>query len=455
MTGEALRALAEQVEACSGIWLERGGRLGSLARLKGVAAVGPASAPDRELINAVTVNHTWFFRDGEQMGVLAQLLRTGWPAGRPVHLWVAGCSTGEDAYSLALLAEEAGRPAQILATDINTAALARAAEGRYSAWALREFPARFRGRLRPDGKQFGVEPSLRERVRFDWHNLVQPPPRPEGADGWDLILCRNVLIYFRLERAVDTLGRLGAALRPGGWLFLGSSEVIYGAPENLEIVQHGTRVGLRRTAGGAPGTPRAATPARPAPPAASSTVLPAPSRSAPCLSPSPTPPPAQAISRAPAPAPTLEPAAGSPGEPDAVHLVSEGNALLDAGKAEEALERYALAQGADPLFAEAHLCSGIALHLLDDPARAADALRSALFLCPSLWPASFYLALCYQSLGLERDARLEYERLLATVEQPVELQSRGRLVSDLHAWKQEVRLLARKRLQALAPRSAG
>jgi chemotaxis protein methyltransferase CheR len=458
---DALRALAQKVEALTGIWLERGGRLRSLAGQLGDgseprASVASLGREGCELINAVTVNHTWFFRDGEQMQVLARLLCEGWPAGQPIHIWIPGCSTGEDAYSLALLAAEAGRPADILATDINTVALRQADQGSYGAWTLRELPKRFGARLTAEGKQFRVDAALRGRVRFEWHNLVEPPPRPEGNGGWDLIVCRNVLIYFRLKRAIDTLRRLGAALRPGGWLFLGSSEVVYETPERMELVQLGPRVALKRmVADASPASRRSV-----ALPRLASPQIPVPARLAdrrPCAGPA-------ALVHAPrgsgafAMEQGLDPAmdAGAALEepyPEAVRCVSEGNALLDAGEAARALERYAQAQGFDPLFGEAHFFSGVALHLLDDPQRAADALRGALLLCPGLWPASFYLALCYQSLGLERDAGLEYERLLATVEQPVQLHSRGRLVSELHAWKQEVRLLARKRLLALSHRA--
>lgn len=132
-----------------------------------------------------------------------------------------------------------------------------------------------------------------------------------------------------------------------------------------------------------------------------------------------------------------------------------GNALLDAGDTASAQERDALAQGLDRLLAKAHVVTGVALRLLD--LRSAQRTHCVVARCSclqSLWPAYFYLAICYQSLG-DGFAVLECERQLATADQPVQLQSRGRLICDFHAWKQEVRLHANNRIRTLSRPRAG
>jgi Tfp pilus assembly protein PilF len=125
--------------------------------------------------------------------------------------------------------------------------------------------------------------------------------------------------------------------------------------------------------------------------------------------------------------------------------VSEGNDRLEQGSPTAAVEWYAQAIQADPLCVEAHLFSGIAFHQMGDAMAAMRALRSALFLDPGLWPAAFFLALSYETLGMAPDARREYRRVVETHQLPVELRSRGGLLRDLDAWKRDVVMLARKR----------
>jgi chemotaxis protein methyltransferase CheR len=156
--------------------------------------------------------------------VLAQHL-AALPPGRPLSAWSAGCATGEEAYTLAMMLRDLGRcPGgdRILGTDVSARALEVARTGRYRAWSLRQLPAALRARHFDDepGSVRVVAPA-RAPVRFAHHNLLGPPPH--GAP-FDLVVCRNVLLYFKAEAARSLLGRLHAALRPGGLLLVGPVE---------------------------------------------------------------------------------------------------------------------------------------------------------------------------------------------------------------------------------------
>ena len=266
----AAEGLFALIESWSGICLERGGAGESLQRFLhgrtrelGLPSIdayltlldGPLRAERDRLLDAVTVNYTWFYRDGEQLDDVVKLLRDGWPGGAALNVWVPGCATGEDAYSMAMLARLAGREAYVLGTDVNSASVAFAKEARYGSWAMRELPADLWRFFAPSGKgAHRVVDELRERVVFERHNLVEPPRQAPGG-GWDLILCRNVLIYFSRARADETHERLGASLAPGGWLLIGASEAVYQEPAGLRLARLGGRAALFRPGQGADAVP--------------------------------------------------------------------------------------------------------------------------------------------------------------------------------------------------------
>lgn len=203
--------------------------------------------------NFFTINVSEFLRDPARWEdlarvVLPRLYREG--GGRPLRVWSAGCANGAEPYSLAMLLWELapGQPHRILATDIDEAVLARAMRGSgYQEAELRHVDAARRARFftrAPDGT-YAVTPVLRARVTFRQHDLLTGVP----GHGWDLIVCRNVVIYFT-ETAKRTLYmRLAEALRPGGVLFVGGTEVVTAARE-LGFVPLLTsfyqKVGLRR-----------------------------------------------------------------------------------------------------------------------------------------------------------------------------------------------------------------
>jgi chemotaxis protein methyltransferase CheR len=196
------------------------------------------------LINAVTVSETHFFRDTAQFNaliekVLPQLIERKRPL-RTLRIWSAGCASGEEPYSIAMLLRDLLPDVDqwaitIIGTDINTASLARARSASYGSWAFREDRAKYM-RLRyftPSGNRFGLAPAVRQMVTFRRLNLVEPcyPSYETNTMLMDLILCRNVTIYFSTNVTQWVVDRFYDALADGGWLVVGHAE------PSLEIYQ--------------------------------------------------------------------------------------------------------------------------------------------------------------------------------------------------------------------------
>jgi chemotaxis protein methyltransferase CheR len=180
----------------------------------------------RALAEMLTINVSEFFRNPEAWETLAhEVLRPRLAVGESFRAWSAGCSTGQEPYSLAILLRELApaTPARILATDVDAAALAVAARGRYEPAQMSGLsPARReRAFLHQEGG-WVVRPEIRALVTFRRHDLLTDP----APTGFDLVLCRNVVIYFAEEAKEALYSRLAAALRPGGVLFIGATETI-------------------------------------------------------------------------------------------------------------------------------------------------------------------------------------------------------------------------------------
>jgi len=185
-------------------------------------------------VNALTTNLTSFFREEHHFPVLAELLRER--GQRPVHLWCAAASTGEEPYSMAITAIEALGPAagnvQILATDIDTQVLAKANAGVYAHERVERLSeARLRRFfLRGTGANAGkvkVRPELRRMITLRRQNLLDT--RWESTGPFDAIFCRNVLIYFDRQTQQRVLQRFATVLAPDGLLFVGHSEALHHA----------------------------------------------------------------------------------------------------------------------------------------------------------------------------------------------------------------------------------
>ena len=216
-----------------------------LAALYADAAAG---GPGWEIILAQLTNgETYFFRNTPQFEALRQhilpeLIQRR-RATRHLRIWSAGCATGEEPYSIAmtladLLPKDNPWQVSILATDINPQFLARARDGLYGSWSFRETPEAVRERFfTPEQKRWRLHPSIRRMVTFARLNLVEPcfPAILNGTYAQDLILCRNVTIYFDEATTHQLIERFHSTLLPGGWLIVGHAEPQASANQRFEL----------------------------------------------------------------------------------------------------------------------------------------------------------------------------------------------------------------------------
>lgn len=374
----SLELLAEAIRRESGIGI-RSGRLEVLRAALGRAAPGldPAAAVQvvagrgagrrllERLIDEVAVKETFFLREPHQ------LRRIDWPAlvaaagrqgARRARVWSAGCATGEEPYTLAMLACDAlgsmHPPVAIVGTDISSSALAVARRGRYGRSPLRSLDAAtIQRHLRREDGEFVVRDALRELVEFRPHNLALDSRPPEGQGPFELAVCRNVLIYLDPGAVDHALRSLERALQPDGVLLLGAADrlcVPRGASGSQRLLGH------------------------------------------------PAPPP---------PEPR--------GEPDDAEQTGQVRAALSAVEAGSlGLARAAAdeALAADPFNPEGHFVRGTVELAAGDARAAVQSLRSALYVEPTFALAAFQLGRAYEALADRGAARRAYERALRTSE---------------------------------------
>ena len=193
------------------------------------------------LLDALTINVTHLYRDRDVWeGVAERVLPALWASPAPTLLtWVAGCASGEEAYTVAslwhLFGEGMGVGARldrlrIVATDLDPGALAVAREGRYGRAAFRDTPVHVRHRYFTPGEPAAALPVLRDLITFERGDLLSTAPAPGSVH---LITCRNVLIYFDRPSQDTVFQRFHAALAPGGFLVLGKAESLLGASRDL------------------------------------------------------------------------------------------------------------------------------------------------------------------------------------------------------------------------------
>jgi chemotaxis protein methyltransferase CheR len=230
-------------------WSDLDGKAGPAAREFGFDDAGAfvdwlASSPmTREqtetLASHLTINETYFWREpkifealGEQ--ILPELIRSREGNDRRLRIWSAGCSTGEEPYSIAIalrraLPELADWRITILATDINAGALRKATAGIYSKWSFRNAPSWLvEGYFRPSATaKREVLPEVRRMVTFEYLNLAEDcyPSPLNNTNAMDVIFCRNVLMYFAPARITQIAQSLHHCMMEGGWLIVGSSEL--------------------------------------------------------------------------------------------------------------------------------------------------------------------------------------------------------------------------------------
>jgi len=337
------------------------------------ATSDPVSGRDLidRLIDEVTVRETTFVRDRGQLDVIGwhSLLQGARAAGSPtIRVWSAGCASGEEAYTLALLADQAFAPGvapvDVLGTDISGAALAAAAAGHYRERAVRglDGPQRRRYFERQATDTYLVSERLRRLVRFRRHNLAGDPIPPSGEARFDLVTCRNVLIYFEEPLVGHVIGSLERAMRPGGMLILGAADVLQRGAARPAALARGQATGERSSQ-----------------------------------------------------RPFRRPLGHHPAWSREERLAAALDAA-DKGDRDTALAQVASLLAADPLDADAHFIHGLVALEAGEPTRAAAALRRALFTDAAFALAAFSLGRAYDALGDAAAARRAYERVLRTLD---------------------------------------
>lgn len=230
------------------VLLRRIGQTGSgdaFSYLQRLMSGAPSRAEMAALAEELTVGETYFFRHPDQFRAFTKVAlqpRLQAPGMSPrLRILSAGCASGEEAYSLAILlrqhAPDVSRwDAGVIGIDINSAALAKAVKARYTVWSLRGVPDEIRQRFfRLADKDFVLDDSVRALVSFEEHNLIEDDSDFWQPDRFDVIFCRNVIMYFRPEAAATVIARLTRSLVPGGFLFLGPAETLRGISHDYHL----------------------------------------------------------------------------------------------------------------------------------------------------------------------------------------------------------------------------
>lgn len=212
-----------------------------------------------ELVVALTVHESYFFRESPQIELLVRQVlperAEARGAGGILRLWSAGCATGQEAYTLAILLDEqrlSGR-ARVLATDLSPQAIETARRGIYGKWSLRAVDDHRRGAyFRPVPGGFRVDPRLDRLITFHQHNLLDATNDPRMVD-MDVVMCRNVLVYLNPDAVRDIGRRLAASLAPGGWLLTAATDPHLDSIEGLQVTMTPAGVAYRRVMDDSPG----------------------------------------------------------------------------------------------------------------------------------------------------------------------------------------------------------
>lgn len=221
------------------------------------------------LVNNVLNAESYFMRHKDQLDYIIESIIPELDSGiadpnAKLKIWHAGCSRGEEAYSMAILIEALtadksfSRQAQIIGTDVNKRCIERAREGFYNEWSLRNFPPDSRLKhFNIVGKQFRIKDEIKQRVLFKYFNLAQPngsPPFGPGIQA-DLILCRNVFIYFTKHHIENALQYFWNLLSPGGYLVLSPTEYLVGIDHPFKLIHYEGGAIFKKTDKDEPETP--------------------------------------------------------------------------------------------------------------------------------------------------------------------------------------------------------
>jgi chemotaxis protein methyltransferase CheR len=376
----------------------------------------------KNVISLITVKESYFFRapqqfEGFRTDVLPKLIRAR-SASRHLRIWSAACARGEEPATLAmLLAEEqtlVGWDWTIVATDVDEEALAGARLGLYGERAVSQVPPPLLERwFTRRGKLYELDSDLRSRIVYRPMNLAHPPFSLPFSEC-DLVLLRNVLIYFRRPLQRWVMSQVSQLLAPHGYLFLGASETLWQIQDELEPVDLGSCFSYRHRT-----TP---------PPAPAPAPPPRPARAK-----REEPPPADTSGRqldeshprdwsfargagtgTAAPEAVAEPPA--PEAPTTAERLLEAARDLAANRIAEAAHRVEAALAADPSDPAAHALEGFLHDLRGKPDDAVISYRAALYLDAALFQVRVLLADCLLRLGQRDRAGHQYREVLTTLE---------------------------------------
>jgi chemotaxis protein methyltransferase CheR len=223
----------------------------------------------RNLLNEITIGETYFFRSSSQIDAVSKIILpkvTSMPskqAVKKIRIWSAGCSTGEEPYTMSILLIEqllqkfSGWSFEIVATDLNDNSILKCREGLYAEYAVRNLSPQMRDKyFKPEAALHRVRDEVRAHVKFDRLNL-QDQSKILFMKGFDIIFCCNVLIYFDGASKKRTVEHFYSGLLPGGYFFLGNSESLYGINDQFRLLHFPSAIAYWKPAPGEePGGPK-------------------------------------------------------------------------------------------------------------------------------------------------------------------------------------------------------
>lgn len=331
----------------------------------------------RALLEIVINGETYFFRDRGQWQEIGRHIAAAAPSSRAMRVWSAACSSGEEPYTMAMVAAKANVDVEILATDINPHLLERARLAAYDDWALRRIePVEREQFFRQRGGRYEVVETIRRQVTFENHNLMDTSP--SRATGFDIILCRNVLIYFAPQTVTKVACKLLESLAPKGILFLAAGETLFG----MDVPAHPRQLGRSFAYVFGPRHERQ------------------------------QPPGLQETPSMPATATPMEPAPSSQSQP-----VQSRSRTPRASRTTIHTPESVTPASPDPVIARNLYESALEQRRLDNLDRHEELLKQTLFLVPRFWPAAFLLARVYRDSGRMPQARRAYRRVLHLMEE--------------------------------------
>jgi chemotaxis protein methyltransferase CheR len=361
-----------------------------------------------ELIAELTIGETYFFRYREQFQALQNTVLPDIIArnqsSRRLRIWSAGCATGAEAYSIAILLKNelsgylAGWDLSIIGTDINRAFLSRAREGTFEEWAFRSTPNEVLGKcFRQTGKSWAIVPEYKECLAFQYHNLVKHPfpSLVHNLCSFDLILCRNVMIYFNRDIMSSLIEQFHECLVEGGWLLVGHAEPNVELFRSFQAVSVPGATLYQKSRGsayplGAPGVEEVPTSVR------VEEILSNVNRA---IFPRVNVPAKQA------------PRARANAAASAASELSDVRLLADQGQWEQAARCSRKLLETDAMNPKVHFYYSLVLEQMGLHAEAEQSLRRAVYLDRSFVLAHYYLALVLQKRGDHRGAARAFENV--------------------------------------------